>query len=132
MEVMDKIIGKGLIFPLEINEKGGVNTYTGIPLIRASILHIVNWPIAQRFYHEQYGCRIEECLEEPSDGVTHLMMKHFIIEALNRWEPRVGRNRITIIESPDRSIVNIQIIYQITGTEQIDTFVFPFYKDIIN
>lgn len=131
MDNSTKFLGSGIIFPIEINEFGRVNVYAGVPLIRASILHIINWPMAHRYFNERFGCRIEECLEEPNDGVTLTMIKYFVIDALERWEKRIIPRHVSIIQTDDNSVINIKLIYQISGTKKADTFIFPFYKDII-
>lgn len=131
MDNLKKFLGSGIIFPIELNQLGRVNVYTDIPLIRASILHIVNWPMAHRYFNERFGCRIEECLEEPSDGVTLSMMRYFIIDALEKWEKRIIPINISILPSDDNTIINVKLIYQVSGTKNTDTFIFPFYKNII-
>ena len=89
MSAINKFIGSGIIFPIEINAQGRVDIINDMRLIRASILDIINWPTRIRFFNEQYGCRIEECLEEPDDTISRTLAKHFMVDAISTWEKRV-------------------------------------------
>ena len=53
MEAINKFIGSGLIFPIELNEHGRPDTVNDIRLIRSSILNIINWPTRIRFFNEK-------------------------------------------------------------------------------
>ena len=89
MDAITKFIGSGIIFPIELNAYGRPDTVNDIRLIRSSILNIINWPTRIRFFNERYGCRIEECLEEPDDSISISLIKHFIAESLSIWEKRI-------------------------------------------
>lgn len=130
MDAQNKIIGGGIIFPIEINEQGRVNIYSGITIIRASILHILNWPIAHRYFNERFGCRIEECLEEPVDGITQTLIRRFIIDALGKWERRITVGKIKMVISEDNTRIDVLLHYTVNKTLQTDVFVFPFYNTI--
>lgn len=131
MEAINKFIGSGLIFPIELNEYGRPDIINDIRLIRSSILNIINWPTRIKFFNEKYGCRIHECLEEPDDAISSSLIKHFIVESIQTWEKRVELypSGIKILESTP-TIVNLQITYTIRNTKLEETFIYPFYKEI--
>ena len=132
MSAIGKFIGSGIIFPIELNEQGRPDTINDIRLIRSSILNIINWPVRIRFFNEKYGCRIEECLEDPDDNVSRSLIKQFITESIQLWEKRVElyNSNIKILDSTP-TIVNLQLNYRIRNTKIEETFIFPFYKNII-
>ena len=131
MDAITKFIGSGIIFPIELNAYGRPDTVNDIRLIRSSILNIINWPTRIRFFNERYGCRIEECLEEPDDSISRSLVKHFIVESIQEWEKRVElySSGIKVLESTP-TVVNFQITYTIRNTKLEETFIYPFYKDI--
>lgn len=131
MATTEKFIGSGLIFPIEINEKGRPNLVSDTTLIRASILHIINWPYRTRFFNETFGCRIEECLEDPDDLVTVNLAKFFIAESISKWEKRVelSPSGVKVLQS-ESTIINLQLTYNLRNTKLEETFIFPFYKEI--
>ena len=133
MDSINKFIGSGIVFPIELNEFGRPETNNGLSLIHSSILNIVNWPTRIRFFNEKYGCRLEECLEEPDDAVSKTLIKHFISEAIIEWEKRIQLlpSDVRILNSSP-TVVNIQIRYIIRNTKLEETFIFPFYKEINN
>lgn len=131
MEVLESFIGRGLVFPIKIDKEGRPTAETGFPLIRASILHILHWPMAHRYFNERFGSRLEECLEEPLDNITVTIIKHFIREALGKWERRLKITQITVTQESDTAAIYIKLVYRVSSTKQTDTFIFPFYKNII-
>ena len=131
MDSINKFIGSGIVFPIEIDSNGRIPVVTNISLINTSISNIINWPKRHRFFNEAYGCRIEELLEEPDDNVSRSLLKHFIVEAISTWEKRVEVNSsgILLLDS-NPGAVNISITYRLRNTKIEETFIFPFYKEI--
>lgn len=131
MATKNKFIGSGLIFPIELNDKGRPDIVSDIRLIRSSILNIINWPTQTRFFNETYGCRLEECLEEPDDVISLTLAKFFISESISKWEKRVELlpSGVTVLESTP-GIINLQLRYVLRSTKIEETFIFPFYKEI--
>lgn len=122
------VLGKGIIFPFVL-VNGAIVVDSDIALIRASIKSILFWPYGTRFYNETYGSKIKELLEEPNDTVLIGLVKHFIIEAISKWE-----TRIRLLEDPEilqiDNKINLRLRYVILRTAQEDSFVFPFYTTI--
>lgn len=129
MEVVKHFIGGGIIFPMVI-EKGRVPIHSDKYLLRASILHILNWPKNHRYFNEQFGCRIEECLEEPLDNITKSLLELFIKESINKWEKRIVIKQIEFKEDIDRATLYVRLVYNIRNTKLEDTYIFPFYRNI--
>lgn len=128
----NKFIGSGIVFPLELDSSGKVVIYDDNKLIMMSIMAIINWPQGHRFFNEQYGCRLHELLEEPNDNITYTLLKHFITQSIYRWEKRVTTNNSQIkVVRRDHEKIDISITYTINSTKQEETFIFPFYKEII-
>ncbi len=126
MSYNDLILGKGIVFPFVL-VNGRIVISKDVELIRASIVSILSWPYNTRYFNNIYGSKVKELLEEPNDTILLGLVKHFIVEAITKWE-----TRITLLEPPDifqedHSIM-LRIKYKIIKTAQEDSFVFPFYK----
>ena len=131
MTNQDKFLGSGLSFPLRLDDSGKVVITKNIDLIKSSIYNIVNWPYRHRFFLEQYGCRIEELLEEPNDYISFNLARRYIVDALNTWEKRIeiSPSNITVERTSDTAIY-LRLDYMIVSTKKQETFIFPFYKQI--
>lgn len=129
MDVKNKFIGSGMVFPITLNADGRPNIVNDLTLIQSSIKVILNWSIRTRFFNELFGSRIDELLEEPDDSISHSLLKFFIQESIGRWEKRVI---ITNIELHNReaSRIDARLFYNIRNTKIEETMVFPFYKNI--
>lgn len=125
-----KFTGSGLIFPIEIGAEGRPDIISGTPLINASINHILSWPVRNKYFNEEFGSRLEELLEEPNDVVLRTLIRRFVIEALEQWEKRIELISVEIIPSGEARL-DIHIIYQIRNTKIEETFIYPFYREII-
>lgn len=122
-----KFIGKGLLYPIIINESGRPDSVDSIELIYSSIKMILNWPKHQRFFNEYFGARLQELLEEPNDGITRSLTRTFVKEALASYEKRIEVLDLNI-ESHDPYTVYIKIHFKIRNTKIEETQIFPYYK----
>tara|TARA_R110002012_G_C11345260_1_gene578852 strand:+ start:245 stop:640 length:396 start_codon:yes stop_codon:yes gene_type:complete len=130
MAITDKdFIGSGLIFPLNIDNKGGVRPETGKALIESSFRTILATPNGTKYFLGQFKSRLNELIEEPNDSIVLSLMRTFIKEAFKKWEKRIEVYDIQYNQG-DKSII-VSIHYFIKKTKQQGTFVFPFYNNII-
>ena len=127
----NNFIGSGITFPILLDKDGKAIINNDVKLINSSIMTIINWPYAHRFFNEKFGCRIFELLEEPNDDISKTLISHFITDAISMWEKRVIMNNSGVkIVRFDNTKVDIEIRYRINATKTEETFIFPFYKEI--
>lgn len=128
----DKFIGSGIVFPIVLGPEGRPKIHNDVTLINASIMTILNWPEAHRFFNESFGCRIFELIEEPNDALVKTLIGHFVVDSLKKWEKRITviNDGVNIVGYDNRA-VNIEIKYRINTIKLEETFIFPFYKEII-
>lgn len=125
----NRFIGSGMIFPIELNSHGRPSIYKDLDLIKSSIAVILSWPQRSRFFNEDFGSRLEELIEEPSDAVSKSLLRRFIIDSINKWEKRVELISINI-ENNSPTVFNVTVNYKVRKTKQQDSFIFPFYQEI--
>jgi phage baseplate assembly protein W len=129
MATTDKdFIGSGLIFPLNIDDKGGVRPETGKALIDSSIRSILATPSGVKYFSGIFHSRISELLEEPNDSVVLALLGTFINESLSKWETRIEIEDINYSQGTKSIIVSIT--YKVLATKEEGTFVFPFYTKL--
>lgn len=124
-----KFVGKGMIFPLQI-ENGGIKVETGIPLIQSSIKMILEWSIGTRFFLGEFGSFLPTLLEEQNSNLLKNVIETYVVDPLKRWEPRIEKLEAQVIEVNDNTI-SLNITYRIITTQQDDSFIVPFIRDII-
>lgn len=127
----NKFIGSGIIFPIELTVDGRPAIHDDVKLINSSIMTIINWPYAHRYFNEQFGCRVFELLEEPNDDISKILLSHFITDSLTMWEKRIKINNSGVrVLRFDNTKVEIELRYRVNATKSEETFIFPFYKEI--
>ena len=131
MTTINKFIGSGITFPIELNSKRGPVVYNNTKLIECSIANILNWPMRMRWFNEEFGSRIEEILEEPDDTVSRTLLREFIREALRKWEKRIVVKDIITLPPKYLGRIDVSITYQIRNTKIEETIIYPFYKELI-
>lgn len=132
MGATNKIIGSGLIFPIQIDQNGRAVVDNGLELLRTSIVHILSTPKNFRWFNEKFGVRLWELLEEPNDTVGIALVKTFVTEAIRKWEPRVQLLEVRVItETATLEKVEIGIIYRVRNSKTEDSFIYNFYKELI-
>jgi len=123
-------IGQGIVFPIEVNAIGGVNVETGFKLLNSSIKAILLWPRNSRIFLSRYGSLISTLLEEPNDFLVGSLVQNYIVNTLSQWEKRIVVLDTSVI-SISAEQLQISITYRLTNTKIEETFVFPFYRNII-
>lgn len=121
-------LGTGLQYPVTLQNGRGllVNDTT---LIEQSIAIILGTPKGTRFLLPEFGSRMTEIIFEPNDEVLHDLLTLFITEALEEWEKRIKVLRVKCT-SDDRTVVMCEIEYKILSSNEIESYVYPFYKKI--
>lgn len=131
MAEKESYLGTALSYPIEVNELGRVKTVTGRAVIPQSIKNILDTPLGSRYFLPEYGSQIQELLFEPNDEILKALLTHYIGNALALWEKRIKVEEISIeMATPER--VNCVIIYRILQSNEIDSFIYPFYRELID
>lgn len=98
--------------------------------IKQSILQILSTPQGHRLMLPEYGSRLEEMVFEQNDDILKNMVRLFIMEALSTWEKRIKFKNVSFEQEND--VILCEISYLILASNEIDSFVYPFYKKLIH
>ncbi len=121
-------IGRGIAFPIRVDQSGSIATSAGVSDIDSSIRMILTTAPGERLMRPAFGCRIWELLFEPINANTLGLMSEAVKEAIGRWEPRVTLDDVRL--DPDgqhAGEVLIEIDYVVRVTNDRRNLVYPFY-----
>lgn len=83
----------GLSFPLRLNSKGGLKMSSTSPTdfshIEESISQILRTSIGERVVENYFGSSVSYHIFDPTDESSYSLIKHEIVEALTKLEPRI-------------------------------------------
>lgn len=127
-------LGKGLAYPFSFQSRSGgtlISTATSLAQehIRQSILQILGTTPGERLMNPEFGCRIRELIFEQNAAVLKGLFRHYVIEAIERWEKRVVVTGVSFDESESTVCSNgfiARISYRIIQTQIDDHLVLPF------
>ncbi len=120
-------LGQGIKYPTKI-VNGTVQLANDDSLIQQSISIILSTPKGSRFMLPEFGSRLNEVLFEPNDEVLQDMLKVFIYEAISEWETRVRFSNVSFTIS--ENAVFCEIFYKVLRSNEINSFVYPFYRQL--
>lgn len=117
-------LGKGIQFPLVL-DSGRMATVTGKPSVEQSIFRLLTTPIGETLNIPEYGSNLHKALFEPNDTVLENLIYVFVKDAIEKWEKRVKFVGIVFERNNEELLCNIE--YRVLSSNEIDSFVFPFY-----
>lgn len=121
------LIGSGFAFPLRVAVQGGIQLSSTEPNIEESIVIILRTSLGERVYRPSFGCRLSELVFEPLNIQTLLLIRLYVEEAIETWEPRIDLIEVRTDPDPVRGKVDIEIIYQPKDGPNSRSMVYPFY-----
>jgi phage baseplate assembly protein W len=121
-------VGRGISFPMRVDQSGALAMTSGVDDIDASIRVVLLTAPGERVMRPFFGCRIWELLFEPINANTLGLMADAVREAIGRWEPRVDLEDVVLDADPSQQgRVLINLIYRVRATNDRRNLVYPFY-----
>lgn len=132
-------LGKGLRFPFAFAKRSGgaqVSTVTSMDHahIHESILQILGTRPGERFMCPEFGSHVKDLVFEPNDQILRGLLRHYIIDAIERWEKRVYVTEVSFDNSPEETdayTLYVRISYRVIDTQVAGNLVWPFCRDAI-
>lgn len=125
--VRREYLGTGFSFPLQINVQGGISLSSDHQNVREAIWIILRTELGERVYRPNFGCRLSELTFAPLNTRTLFLIKLYVQEALEIWEPRIELEEITVDPDPVAGRVDISIDYRLKDSYEPGSLVYPFY-----
>lgn len=121
-------VGRGISFPLRVDQSGAIAFTTGGADIDGSLRMILMTAPGERLMRPQFGCRIWDLLFEPVNANTIGLMSEAVRDAVSQWEPRVDLDDVVVDPDPaDSAKVLINLTYRVRATNDRRNLVYPFY-----
>ena len=121
-------IGRGILFPMRVDQSGSIALGRGADDIDASIRMAIVTAPGERLMRPQFGCRIWDLLFEPINANTLGLMGEAVRDTVSQWEPRVELEDLDIEPDPAQAgRVMIRMSYRVRATNDRRNLVFPFY-----
>jgi phage baseplate assembly protein W len=121
-------IGRGITFPMRVDQSGSIALSRGADDIDASIRMALITAPGERVMRPQFGCRIWDLLFEPINANTLGLMAEAVRDAVSQWEPRVVLEDVAVEPDPDVAArVSIRLSYRVRATNDRRNLVYPFY-----
>lgn len=122
-----KYLGTGLSFPLQSNVQGGLKLSSEAQKVKEAIWLILRTDLGERVYRPDFGCRLSELAFAPLNNDTLLRIRIYVLEALQKWEPRIEIDEVRADPDTIAGRVNIIIDYRLKSHPDPYSFVYPFY-----
>jgi phage baseplate assembly protein W len=124
----EEFIGNGWAFPLRTDPTGSMALVRREREIEESIRLILGTSPGERPMRPEFGCRIHDYVFAPADSETASRIASDVRVALERWEPRIELQRVTVSPDPDdQTVLYIDVSYSLGTSNDPRNLVFPFY-----
>lgn len=123
-----EFLGAGWAFPLRTDPTGSIALVSQEREVAESIRIILGTAPGERPMRPDFGCAIHDLVFAPADATTAGQLAYHVREALDRWEPRIDLQDVTIhFDAVDAGTLLIDIRYTLRNTNDPRNLVFPFY-----
>ncbi len=130
-------LGKGLKYPFRFQLISGgtevsIATSRNHDHIRESILQILGTRPGERLMNPEFGSKLNDLVFEQNDEVLKGLIRHYVIDAIKRWERRVVINGVTFDDAPqniDSNLLSVRISYRVVQSQVEGSLVYPFRRE---
>ena len=129
MTNLDIIAGRGITYPFKI-DNGRVNLETGWDLIKSNLFNFFSFEKGTRYFLSEYGILLRALLGDPNDQVLITTLEYRLENDIPQWDPRLKILGLDVRKENDTKI-SVSIVIGLSGTPLSETFIFPFYNEII-
>jgi phage baseplate assembly protein W len=123
-----EFLGVGWKYPVQLEDPGEISMSRYEEDIREAIMMILGTVPGERVMRPEFGCGIHRYVFAPNNTRTASLVRFDVEEALNRWEPRIELEAVTVQPDPaDAATLRISIDYTVRATDSRFNLVYPFY-----
>lgn len=128
MATVRDFVGRGWAFPLRADASGDIALVSQDREIEESIRLILGTAYGERPMRPEFGCAIHDYIYAGADAATAAQIGFEVRVSLKRWEPRIDVRDVGVtIDEADRSLLYIDIRYNVRSSNDPRNLVFPFY-----
>ncbi|NJP68660.1 GPW/gp25 family protein [Streptomyces spiramenti] len=123
----EQFVGSGWAFPMRLSPTGGIALVSGEREIEEAIQLVLATAPGERPMRPEFGCAIHDLVFAPVNEQTAGRIQHEVYLSLDRWEPRIKVQEVTVTAGEGANVLHIDVRYSIRGTNNPRSLVFPFY-----
>jgi len=105
---------------------GGLDWLSGPPLVRQSILLILDTEPGERVMRPTFGCGLRRFIMEPNSPATRAAIGREVEGALRAWEPRIQLSTVEVRTTDDPATVLLSVSYVHVRDQSAATIDVPF------
>ena len=125
---MTDLIGSGVSFPLQTDQRGVLSLAHGVDDIEQAIRMILGTAPGERPMRPEFGCAVHDLVFDTIDAEMVGRVDVAVHQALARWEPRIEVVALDFdLEEVDHGKLGITITYRVLATSRLYNLVYPFY-----
>ena len=97
-----------------------------IQAINNSLYNILATPIGSRTFQPEYGSVLHKFIHEPVDAQTAIAIEMLLVQAIERWEPRIAIDRSRTRAIPKHLGFEVELYYSIPRINKVSNVNFSF------
>lgn len=122
------LIGSGISFPLQADQRGVLALVHGVTDIEQAIRLILGTALGERPMRPEFGCDVHDLVFDTIDAEMVGRVETAVRRALARWEPRIEVVGLEFeLGEVDRGRLITTITYRVLATSRLYNLVYPFY-----
>ncbi len=123
-----RFYGRGLSWPIDLKPYGGLGEVAGVEKVEQSLKIILGTQQGERVMRPAFGCNLRSLAFEPRNLVTAALARHLVLDALQRWEPRIDVLDVRAdFPALEPGAIVIEVDYHLKTSQDVRSFVHPFY-----
>jgi len=127
-ETTADFVGRGIAFPLDLGPTRSLQLVPGRTEIEQAIWLILSTAPGERPMRPEFGCAVHDYVFAPANTTTAGLMVHEVRRSLERWEPRIDVENVTVTVAEDEPAkLWVEIFYSVKPFYDTRSLVFPFY-----
>jgi phage baseplate assembly protein W len=95
---------------------GDIGTLTDMEAVKRSVRNLINTNFYERHFHPEIGSNIRNILFEPISALIADVIKRYVEDVINNFEPRVELIEIRSDANPDRNRYDISIEFFVVNS----------------
>lgn len=123
---MTSFYGQGIGFPVALDPTGAIQLSSGGANIEQSIRIILGTRYGERVMRPTFGCNLKGLVFAPNNQQTAALARHYVLDGLQRWEPRISVQAVTVTPAPADNRLVISIAYSIKPSLDPQAMIYPF------
>lgn len=123
-------LGTAFKYPFQPNERAQIAKASDMEAIKQNIYVILTTPLGTYFYIEDFGSNLHKLKFEQNDAVLESLLQFHVTEAITKWEKRAKIIDVQFEDVSD-SQKNIIITFVHKQRNEIDSYIYPFYKELV-